>query len=130
MERIRMVAKGKKPPGVGGDERKEKEKPTDQKQGDMALRGVVEAHGTFRKSTRNHSEMTCALEGDTSAEKAKNRDQSPLLEGSKKQTAVEGEYNCFTITSFHLCILYTTPYHHLVISPCEHGCILCIILPY
>ena len=89
----------------------------------MASKGVAAAHGPFRQSAQHHSETTFSSTGDTSADEVKKRDRSPSLEGTKKLTAVEGEYNRFTITTFHLCIICKTPFHQISISPCEHGCV-------
>ena len=50
----------------------------------------------------------------------KKRDRFPSLEGTKKPTSVEGDYNCFTIT----------PFHHISISTCEHGFVFCALFHY
>ena len=121
------MQKGTNPPGVGGggtnEKEDEKEKYIGRKQGNMASKGVAVAHGPFIRSSRNHSETTFSSTGDTSADEVKNQDSSPSLEGTKKPTAVEGEYNSFTITPFHLCIICTTSFHQTSISPFEHGCV-------
>ena len=78
----------------------------------------------------HHSETNYSLMSDTAADEMRKQNRSPSSEGAKKQTAVEGEYNCFTITPFHLCILCTAKVHHLAISTCENGCIICTISPY
>ena len=69
--------------------------------------------------------MTFSLIGDTADNEVNNQNRSLSLEGTQKPTAIKGEYIRFTITPFHLCILCTTPFHHIAISPCEHGCVLC-----
>ena len=106
--------KGDELPSVGGGERKEKEKSTEKKQG----------------GTRDHPETTCSLTVDTSDDEVKKWDMPPSLEGAKEQMAIQGEYISFTITQFHLFIIFTAPFHHLIISPCEPGCIICTISPH
>ena len=88
----------------------EKEKSFGQKQGGVTAKVLGVAHGTFRRAARHHSETIFPSMGDTSANKVKRRDWSPYLEGTKKPKAVEGEYNCFTITPIHLCIICTAPF--------------------
>ena len=124
MASISKVPKDTNPPGVGGGRRKEKEKPIWWKQRNIASKGIVSDHGTIRWSIRNHPETTFSLTGDTAVDEVKKKDCSPSLEGSNKLTAVKGEYNIFVITLFHLNIIYTTTFHHIAISPCEHGCLL------
>ena len=51
------------------------------------------------------------------------QDGSPSLEGTKKQNSIKGEYNRFTITPFHCCVICTAPFHQIPISSCEHGCV-------
>ena len=97
------------------------------KQGGAESKGVAAANDPFRRLERHHSKTTLASMGDTSADEVNQRDSFPLLEGTKKPTAVEGEYNCFTVTTFHLCIICNATFHHSAISPCEHGCILCAL---
>ena len=63
--------------------------------------------------------------GDTSADEVKKWDSYTSLEGNKKPTAAKGEYNCFTITPFHLYFICNAPFHHISISPCKHGCVFC-----
>ena len=63
--------------------------------------------------------------GDTSADEVKKRDRSPSLNVTNKATYVEGEYNFFTITPFHLFILCIETFHRIAVSPCKHGCVLC-----
>ena len=101
------------PPCVGSGRKKEKEKLIERKHGDTSTKGVEATHGPFIRSTRNHSETTFALTGDTEDDEYKKRDWLPLLKGAKKPTAAECEYNCFTIKPFHLCILCTAPFHHV-----------------
>ena len=69
-----------------------------QNQGDTASKFVVASHGSFKRSARHSSHKTFSLTGDTAADELKNRYRSPLLEGNKKSTAAEGEYNRSTIT--------------------------------
>ena len=120
---------GSNPPGVGGggknENENEKKKSVGQKKGSTASNGVAAACGTFRQLARHNSQTTFSLMGYMVASEVKKRDRSPSLEGTKKPTAVKGDYNCFTITPFHLCILCTAPFHHISISPWEHGCVLC-----
>ena len=123
----RKVWKGKNPPGVGGVGRNEKDNEKDKyiwrKQGDTESKGIEAVHGLFRRSAWHHSDTTFSSTGDTLADEVKKRDRIPSLEGTKKPTAVEGEYNRFTITPFHICIIWTTRFHQISISPCEHGCV-------
>ena len=78
----------------------------------------------FRQSVRHHLDTTFSSIGDTSADEVMEWGMYPSLEGTKKPTAVGGEYNNFNIKKIHLCILCTAPFHNITILPCEHGCIL------
>ena len=85
-----------------------------------ASKDVAVAHGPFRQSARHHSETMFSSAGDTASDELKKQNSPPSLEGTKKptavETAVEGEYNHFTITMWtSVCILCTiSPYlfHH------------------
>ena len=125
MKRQRKVKNETNPTGVGGgksnEKENEKDKPVGRKQGDMASKCVSAAHGTFRQSSRHHLETTFSLTSDTEADEVKKRNRPPSLEGTKKPTSVEGEYNHFTITPFHLSIICTAPFRQISISPYEHG---------
>ena len=73
----------------------------------------------LRRSAWHHSETNFYSMGDAPANEVKKQDRSPSLERTKKpaavKTAAEGEYNRFNITPFHLCIIYTAPFHLILV---------------
>ena len=86
------------PTGVGGDRSKENENYIDQKQrGDTAPKGVGSDWGEIRWSIRHHPGTTYAETTYAADDEVNKWDRSQSFEGAVKETADEGEYNCFTI---------------------------------
>ena len=95
------VAKGDKPPSVGGGGGKVEEKCIDQNQErGMALKGIGAARGTFIQSTRYSPNTNITDMTDAAAYGVKKRYWYLSLEGPIKDTANKCEYNRFTILTF------------------------------
>ena len=93
--------------------------------GETASKGVAVAHGLGKQPVQYHSEKNIPLMGDIEDDEVKNWYKSPLLEGTNKSMAVEGDYICFTVVPFNLWVIYMAPFHHIIISLCEYGCVFC-----
>ena len=83
----------------------------------MVSKGIAEAHGSFRRSVRYHSDTNFDSTGHTESDGVKKHYRSPFLEGIKKPTGLKGEYNCFTATQFPL---FSSAPHHFAILLFHH----------
>ena len=81
-----------------------------------------------QKPTWHRPETTNAKTIYVAADRVKKRDCPPLLEGGVKETADEGEYKIFTISSLCRNDISATVFYHFTILTCVYSLHHCTIL--